>query len=223
MSYQTVAVSVLVVWLLTGIVLGVVMARRGYGGFGWGVLGAVFGPLGILLALFFHMPPKQDLIIRAGIAGEGPVDVLVGIDGSPSSTAAAIAVGRIVGSRLGRLTLATVEPIDASPEDETAGRNALEGARADFLRLHGDLSVRPEHLVLHGPAAEALVAYAEEAGYELIAVGSHGRGASAAVVGSTAGRLARSSPVPVVLAGQPVEGRASGGRGVAATSSGEVS
>ena len=53
--------------------------------------------------------------------------------------------------------------------------------------------------ILYGRADEALIAYAEAAGAELIAVGARGHGASRTFFGSTAERLVGRSPVPVLV------------------------
>jgi nucleotide-binding universal stress UspA family protein len=201
MSYESLALTILLAWLLTGFVLGIVMERRGYSGFGWGVIGVVLGPMAVLLALFFHLPPRPDETIRLGIEGPGPVDVLVGVDGSAVSIAAAVAVADLLGPRVGTFTLASVEPIDATPDEERSGHAALEAARAAIAKTLQPTGARPGAIVLHGQPAEALRRHAIDKAYDIIAIGSHGRGASRALLGSAAASLLRSSPVPVFVAG----------------------
>ena len=218
MSYQSIALAALGAWLVIGFALGVVMQRRGYSGFGWGVVGMVLGPIGVLVALFVHVAPKSDETIAFGIAGGGPVDVLVGIDGSDVSLAAAVAAAEVLGPRLGRYTLAAVEPLDATPEEEASGHAALEAARSaaadGSLRLVG---VRPGAVLLHGRPADALRRYAQDEGYEALAIGSHGRGGSKALLGSAAAALLRSSPLPIIVSGVAV--RPAGSRHAATTAS----
>jgi len=51
-----------------------------------------------------------------------------------------------------------------------------------------------------GSPADALGRLAEEGGYDLLAIGARGRGASKALLGSVATRLARGTGVPVFIA-----------------------
>lgn len=44
-------VAIGAVWMGIGVVLAVVMGRRGHSSFGWLVLGAVLGPLAVVLAI----------------------------------------------------------------------------------------------------------------------------------------------------------------------------
>ena len=199
MSYGTVALIVLSFWLATGIVLGVVLERRGYNGLGWGAVGAVLGPVGVLIALLFHVKPRPDETVRFGVGGGGPVDVLVGFDGSDASLEAALEAADLLGARLGRFMLATVNNFDATFVEERVTRSALQRAAqelGDALRVAG---VRPAEVVLHGPPAEAIARFAKTEGFDLIAIGAHGRGASRALLGSTAAALFRTSRVPIFV------------------------
>jgi hypothetical protein len=98
-----------------GVVLGVVMGRLGHGAWGWGLLGLVLGPIALILALMAVKDehPWSRLVAR-GAPGSGPVDVLVGIDGSPESSAATFAALDLLGDRVGRLTLVAITAIDTS-------------------------------------------------------------------------------------------------------------
>ncbi|HET9442928.1 MAG TPA: hypothetical protein VFO65_06365, partial [Acidimicrobiales bacterium] len=111
MSYQLIAGVVVVVWVLTGVVLGVVMTRRGYSGYGWGVIGTVLGPLAVVVALFARGTARADLVTSAGVPGAGPTHVLAGVDGSPASLDAALSAADLLDDRIGRFTLAIVAPV----------------------------------------------------------------------------------------------------------------
>src|SRR5581483_2723303 len=119
------------------------------------------------VALENEVPPKE-----LGVAepGRGPVDVLCGIDGSEQALAAVESAVRLLGERIGRLAIVTALTYDAAssglPESQTAearARLAIAAARALAQGYEGE----PSRVVLGGPPAEALPAYAVEHGYDL--------------------------------------------------------
>jgi nucleotide-binding universal stress UspA family protein len=122
------------------------------------------------------------------------IDVLVGVDGSPESFAAVVGVGELFGSRLGRLSVATVIPRDAVSAACADATGLLR--RAAFL-----VADRAERIVLRGSPATALGEYAAGNGYDVIAVGTTGRGFAKALLGSVATELARRTKTPVLLFG----------------------
>ena len=187
-------------WVAIGLVLSTVMGRRGHDGFSWLVLGTVLGPLAVVLAVEAgrHNELLRPAPVTGGAsvsAGNGAVDVLVGYDGSPQSSAAIEAVSGLLGDRLGRLMVTTVIPYGDVREPE---RLATEALRRLIGRVPG---TAPQFEILHGHPSTALSQYASERGYELIAVGSRGGGLTHAVLGSAASELARDSKVPVLLVG----------------------
>jgi nucleotide-binding universal stress UspA family protein len=199
---QALALGFLAAWAVSALGLGIVMGRRGYSGFGWGVIGAALGPIGVLLALTFRAAPPPDRWERAGLPSSGPVDVLVGTDGSPASVAAATAAIELLGDRLGKVTLASVAPLDANAEYESRAREVLAetgAALADRLEHHGAVA---GEVVLHGRPDEALLSRARDGGYDLIVVGSHGHGASTALLGSVAASLVADADVPLLIGGR---------------------
>lgn len=191
-----------VAWVGIGLVVSFVMGRRGHSPFGWWFLGAVFGPLVIVLAIDAALRHRMasEPLGEGGMPGEGPVDVLVGIDGSPQSLAALSSVCRLLGPRLGRLTLAAVVSFEAAERSGAERDEAVDalGRAARSVTICG-----PDTVVLSGPPARALVEHARERRYDLLAVGSRGRGASKAVLGSVSAQLVRQSRVPVLVAGSP--------------------
>ncbi len=195
-----VLVAVATVWLAIGLVLAIVMGRRGHNSFGWLVLGTVLGPFGVVLAFdarhsLEQLRPVPLVGHVPATAGTGPVDVLVGSDGSPESAAAMDAAVELLGDRLGRLTVATVVPFGHIKEPE---RTAAEQLR----QLVGASAGRvPDLEVLHGHPSAALSQCAIEGGYELIAVGTRGKGLTKSILGSAASELARDSKIPVLLVG----------------------
>jgi len=193
-------VAVSTVWLVIGLTLSLVMGRRGHNSFGWLVVGTLLGPLAIILAVEARrhdevLNPEALRGAEVATAGTGPVDVLIGYDGSPESAAALHFVRALFADRVGRLTVATVIPFGDIREQE---RIATEGLRR-FAREAGPV---PEFQILHGRPSAALREYAIEAGYELIAVGTRGAGVAKAVLGSAATELAHGGgKVPVLLVG----------------------
>lgn len=193
-------VLVAVAWFAIGVVLAVLMGRRGHNSFGWFVLGAMLGPLAVVLAVdarrhgegYEHLPVP---VGEPGVVGPGPVDVLVGYDTSNESAAALDAVVELLGERVGRLTVATVVPFgDVKEQEHRAGER--------LRRLAAERPGRePELEILHGHPSTALGACAAEGGYKLVAVGTRGAGITKAVLGSAASELARDSRVPVLLVG----------------------
>jgi nucleotide-binding universal stress UspA family protein len=97
-------------------------------------------------------------------------------------------------TRLGRLTVATVVPFDGGADEERAALAALDTEKQRLASLAPGLEV------LKGHPATALIARANEDGYDLVAIGTRGRG-GAHLFGSTAAELARTSKIPVLLVG----------------------
>lgn len=188
------------IWVVIGVVLSIVMGRRGHLSFGWGILGATLGPLApfVALAAARHEAEEGPCHVVSAASAGGSVDVLVGIDGSPECQLAMERAVSMLGPQLGRLTLATVVPFDDVPSHT---RNAI--AELDrHARLSGVPAAGEE--LLYGPPARALADFASAGGYGLLVVGTRGGGLATTVLGSTASKLAAGSPVPVLVgAGTP--------------------
>jgi nucleotide-binding universal stress UspA family protein len=190
----------LAVWLTIGITLAVLMGRRGHSPFEWFLLGAILGPIALPLAWDRirsepTIPNRETVGVVPG-PGTGPVDVLVGIDGSSESETALHTAVEILGPRIGRLTLVGVTGFDyGSPQVQADTKRALEtlqGIAASASVAHLGVTI------LSGKPSEALPEYALREGYQLVVVGRRGRGASKAILGSTAAQLA-SAPIPVLI------------------------
>jgi len=187
-------------WVSIGILSGFLMARQGHSWFAWTFLGAVLGPLvvPIVISELRRYGGVQGHVLTAGSPGAGSVDALVGIDGSPESLAALDGVVRLIGPRLGRLTLVAVmehgyQTTPAGMEEEKRARAQLEAAAKSVS------PVSAETVLLQGQPADAINRHVEREGHNVIAIGSRGRGASKAFLGSVASRLARHSPTPVLI------------------------
>lgn len=198
MDGSEIVLVVVLVWLAIGLTASVVMGRRGHDAFGWLVIGMVLGPLAIPIAVrtIREERPIGAREVQAGRAGAGSIDVLVGLDGSEASERALRRSLELLGDRVGRLTLATVLGREGPATgwfDETDAVSAIERIAAS-LPGHG-----PGVVVLRGRPADALVRHADEDGAGLLVVGRRGHGATKALLGSTAHRLAQREGVPVLI------------------------
>jgi len=194
-----------VIWATIGVVAALVMGRRGHGLYTWVVLGFVFGPLVIPLARQSAKDEREadGQTVAQGETGDGPVDVLVGTDGSPQACAAVEAVVDLLAERIGRLTVVVVIDYDVAlselPAEEREDALGYLNVASEIVNEH--LGWRPETLMLAGSPAPTLTRFASEHGCGLIAIGSRGRGASKLALGSVATRLARDAGgVPVLVA-----------------------
>ncbi len=194
--------GIALVWLAIGLATGVVMARRGHDFRTWFGLGAISGPLVVRLIADADLsgsgPERQT---KKGFAGPGPVDVLVGIDGSPESFRALADVAELFDARLGRVTVATVVDIEGernhSPDDDRERAEADLRAAVEYL---ASVNVTPTTRLLSGQPAFALQQHAADEGFDVIAVGARGRGLSTQVLGSVAEHLVRGNRLPVLVA-----------------------
>lgn len=139
---------------------------------------------------------------RVGHTGLG---VLVGVDGSDHSIAAARWAAREASTRQVPLTLCRV--VQAVPDGSEYDRQIhvcrrdLDRARAHLGTLAG-LDVR--ELVATGPASRELIRLAADA--DLIVVGARGRGGFAGLLlGSVADQVATHAPVAAVVVREPPE------------------
>jgi nucleotide-binding universal stress UspA family protein len=200
MSPEATLVAVASGWVGIGVLAGFLMARRGHSWFAWTFLGAVLGPLVVPLVIseLHHYRGVQGHVLTTGSPEAGSVDALVGIDGSPESNAALIGLVRLLGARLGRLTLAAV--VDHGYDKTPAGREEGKRARAHLEAAAKSVApVSAETVLLEGQPVDALSRHVGREGHHVIAIGSRGRGASRAFLGSVASRLARHSPTPVLI------------------------
>jgi len=187
-------------WVSIGVITAIVMGRAGFHAWSWLVVGATLGPLAVPLAVSAHrrQPPTLFRKVTEGSSGRGQVDVLVGVDGSAESQAALRSALDLFGARIGRLTLAAVVDRDTA---ETPGLWEDEARASESLKeMVATVAMPPPGAVLlEGSPAEALMRYAATEGFEVVAVGHRGSGASTALLGSVATRLAKAPDVPVLI------------------------
>ncbi len=106
------------------------------------------------------------MLVQPGEQGQGPVDVLVGLDGPTSSAASVIPILRVLDQRLGRLTLARVLDFESMRDDEARARAALTVACASLFLCHH----QPSIVLVPGHGRRALVAHAVAAKYDVVLI-----------------------------------------------------
>ena len=204
MPSEAIGFTLLFAWMSFGVVLAVVMGRRGHAPAAWGLLGMLLGPLAVPVALDVarrHRRPTVQTLARGEPSREG-IAVLAGIDGSEE---ARLALGRAVallGPRIGRLAVVTVLPYDA--EDDPVVLESDQAQARLWMALARDAApdVAAEEYVVTGRPSKVLADLAESDHFDVIVVGARGRGMSPWLFGSVAGALAQSSPVPVLIGGR---------------------
>jgi nucleotide-binding universal stress UspA family protein len=194
----------IVLWVLCGITAGLVMGRHGYDPLSWTLIGALLGPLILVLALFrSERDAHAERVEHRGADANTGVRVLVGVDGSPAADAAVREVSDLLGPRVGSLTLATVIDYDAAAAVaamdtdtvfERDARKLLERCAALVPELE------PSTVLLEGRPARALAEYANAHDVDLVVVGARGRGFSERLLGSVAQQLVRTRGLLVLVA-----------------------
>lgn len=138
--------------------------------------------------------------------------ILVPTDGSAAAGAAFERALRL--ATLEDATLHVLSVVDTSTNPMKFGvaevdelDRATQRVVDELLDAHGDRAVDLSGTVRRGRPASAILEYADEEGADLIVMGRTGReGVADAVLGSTADRVVRQSPVPVVVVPGASEG-----------------
>jgi nucleotide-binding universal stress UspA family protein len=190
----------LVVWLLTGAITGIWLARRGHD-LRWIPIALMLGPIFVPIAL--------ELADRGGPRRASPSDpsersaptaprILVGLDGSAQAAAALDAATRLFAGT-GEFVLAEVVPYEAAEDPERTG---ITSAKERLTAIAADVepaATPPRHEVLVGAPAEALAHFARQLDADVVVVGRRGRGLTRALIGSVSSYLLEHSPVPVLV------------------------
>ena len=194
------AIAILGGWLCIGVVLALVLGRRGHDTVSWFVLGALLGPLAVVFAAdavrHEDRRPRQLQGSRPRPGRRPGLDILIGFDGSPEALACIVGTVELLGTQVRNLTIATVVPFDGGAESEDRASALLAGITT---RVVGMAGVEPHLLVLHGHPATALIDQALADGASVLAIGTRGTGHR--LLGSTAIELADDGRVPVLLLG----------------------
>ncbi|ORV28027.1 universal stress protein [Mycolicibacterium senegalense] len=202
-------------WIVTGLVTGFWMIRRGHHPL-WLLIAVVLGPLFVPIAL--ERAEHGSRLVFAGPDGppsprtnpsEG-LRILIGLDGSPESQEALTTASKLFGLTCERIVLAEVVSFDATEESgraEVDAASARLAAAADVLKSR---SIPVSFEVLAGPPAKTLRSLADRQDIDLIIIGRRGRGLTNRLMGSVSADLVQHSPVPVLLTPQPTKSAARG-------------
>lgn len=149
-----------IVWLSIPLVLSKAMARRGFDGLSYLVIGLLFGPVAIVFAVMDARldTPEPPRILEAGRAGPGEVSVLVVVDGHPTALPPMATLGS--SGRLRRIGLARVVPKGAARMDEWQAEQELRQAALSFDH--------PELALLFGRPDVVISAHAIARGYDVV-------------------------------------------------------
>ena len=197
-------VSVVVVWVVIGLVTALWMVRRGHSPM-WTLIAVALGPLFVPVAL--ERVERRPWLAALGPEGPpgprpetpGGPRVLMGMDGSPESERALTATLELLGSRCRMLVLAEVVCYD---DAEDCTHEALDAAKQRLTTTAAAAGVAGVPLrveVLAGPPGETLRRFAEEQQMDLLVVGRRGRGLSTRLLGRVSSDLVHHSPVPVLV------------------------
>lgn len=184
------------IWLVSGLVAGLIMARRGHRHWYWTLLAVLLGPMALpVLAERRAGETTHVETLSPGHVAPGR-HLIVGIDGSSAAAHAATTAVDLLRGCLGQITLATVVDYDTATGD---GQD-LQGARARLGAVATGLEGwDPAQAILIGPPVDALLTFAAEQHADLIVVGPIGHGLSQRLVGSVTTGLLAHSPIPVLV------------------------
>lgn len=194
-------ISAVAIWIGTGLLTGLWMARRGHD-WRWTPIAVALGPLFVPIAL--ELVERRPRVVRASgdevpprpPGPDGP-RVLVGVDGSEASHDAVRAAATLLRPAHAPVVLAEVVTFDAADPQAPA---TVEAAEANLRTASAALDGLSVHLeVLAGPPGEALARYATDHDMDVIVVGRRGRGLSERILGGVSTYLLRHSEVPVLV------------------------
>lgn len=164
-------------WIGVGVVLALLLARRGHDRRLMLALGIGLGPLmGIIAvdALRRRERSTPRLVLAPGTAQGGDLDVLVLVEGGPDAVAALAPTLQAIAPELGTVTLARVVDHEWLEDDEP---NAVVEEAKEALATAGDLlPVDPALIVLPGTAEEATRTFRDRPGPSLVLVAVDGTG-----------------------------------------------
>ena len=197
------AVALIVAWIVVGLVSGLWMARHGHDPL-WTLIAVVLGPLFVPIAMerVQHRPE----VARFGSKGappqrsEGRTDlrVLVGLDGSVESERGLATALRLFGPHCGLLVLAEVVHFEAVEAASSADVDAAErhlSELASGVEIAGVIHTE----VLAGAPGPTLRGFAERQDMDLLVVGRRGQGLSKRLLGSVSTDVIQNSSVPVLV------------------------
>lgn len=201
MNWTVFAVFV-AVWVLSGLVTGLWMARRGHDP-RWTLIAVILGPLFVPIAFErierTPRPVETVSVARWGAdaSDAGSLRVMVGYDGSTEARHALKSALRLFGSAGAVIELVAVVSYDDGTDPDSAVLDQVKRKLADAAATVGDVAVG--YAVLAGPPGPCLRWFAQEHGADTLVVGKRGRGMSTRMLGSVAEHLTAHCPVPVLV------------------------
>lgn len=191
-------------WASTGLIAAYVLHRRGHEFRTLAVLGGVFGPLfiGLAIRLVRNTETTEPIVLSAGGEPTGAVDVVVALDGSTASPAALRSALQMFGARLGRIALARA--IDFQSACDTDWSDAKAAAALELGAWASCVpGEEPAKVLVPGPPGRALPDYAVREGYDLLILAG-GWGASLL---QGRGPAVEASRIPVLIVPPPASPR----------------
>jgi nucleotide-binding universal stress UspA family protein len=208
MSFAGFLAIIFAVNLVCAVIGAFLASRSGRDPFGWVIVCAVLGPIGLigLLAVRGNAAGRTLEVESSGQPGTGS-RVLVPVDGSPHSLDA---VRHAIDQReaISEVVLLAVLPLEraegAEEAESSPRRRALEedvtshtAEALDLLRSAG-VAYRAE--TRFGDPATEILRFAEEAGAEEVIMGRRGRGGiGKLLLGSVSDKVTKDAPMPVTV------------------------
>ncbi len=187
------------IWSAFGLLASLYFRRRGHNLLLFAGLGLWLGPLVVpVMRLALRQQESVVRVLREGQLAEGWVDVLVGIDGSPESVESV----RPVVSKLapGIRRIRVVSALDAETANSPYFFDTDEALESELKAAAMKIGFENAELALvSGRADKALIAHAVDEGFDLLLVSARNHPVFGTLFGSTVNRLARRSPIPVLI------------------------
>jgi nucleotide-binding universal stress UspA family protein len=137
--------------------------------------------------------------------------ILLAYDGFPHSENALVRAAELGASKDAEITILSVVPPDARASKSGGHVGLRPHAHEDVARAHRflrELGIPGEMQMEQGDPAAEISRVAEEGGYDLVVVGSHGRNAiGELILGSVSRSVVRSAPCAVLVAGKDASER----------------
>jgi nucleotide-binding universal stress UspA family protein len=188
-------------WVLTGLITGRWMARRGHDQL-WTLISVILGPLFVPIAYErIERHPRAIEVVatdrwRPAAPGSDELRVMIGYDGSTEARHALRAALQLFGPRGGVLELVTVISHDDPAGPDSVVFHAAKQRLADAASTAGEVPVG--YAILAGPAGPCLQWHTEGRRAHLLVVRKRGQDMSTRMLGGVAEYLIARCPIPVL-------------------------
>lgn len=199
-----------VVWVLSGLVTGLWMARRGHDAW-WTLIAVILGPLFVPIAFerIERAPCSVEATTVARWRAEGTetdgLRVMIGYDGSAESRHALHTALQLFGPCGGVLELVAVISYDDAADADSPLLCKARRHLAEAVAEAGDVPVG--YAVLAGAPGPCLRWFANDQHADVLVVGQRGHGMSTRMLGSVAEYLIGHCRVPVLVVDPEAEVR----------------